>query len=65
MDYAQQHLLNWLQEHTLIKISGLEEAAGIRKDTIRHFLKERRVLVKAQYDLVVDILENYGYSPSK
>jgi hypothetical protein len=62
MEYSQQHLLNWLKEHNLIKIAGLEEEVGLPKDTVRHFVKERRNLQLSHFDLVVNKLKEYGYS---
>ena len=44
MNYDQQHLLSWLNKRPLIKISKLEEISNCPKDTIRHFIKERRNL---------------------
>lgn len=64
LNYEQQHIRTWLQEHQLINISKLEEAANVPKDTIRHFLSERRTIPSTHISKVVDIIMDYGYLPS-
>lgn len=61
MDYEQQYMLNWLKERPLINISKLEELSGCPKDTVRHFLKERRTLSGKQLKAVQEVLYFYGF----
>lgn len=64
MNYDQQHLLSWLNKRPLIKISKLEELSDCPKDTIRHFLKERRELSRKHFKSIENSLSNYGYATS-
>lgn len=63
LNYNQQHIRTWLQKHQLINISKLEEAANVPKDTIRHFLNERRTIPLTHIHKVEDIIMKYGYLP--
>lgn len=63
LNYEQQHIRAWLQEKPLINISKLEAAAAIPKDTIRHFLSERRNIPNAHISKIVTIITDYGYLP--
>ena len=62
MNYDQQHLLSWLNKRPLIKISQLEILAHCPKDTIRHFIKERRNLSEEQFRSIKHVLHTYGYT---
>lgn len=62
MNYDQQHLLSWLKKRPLIKISKLEEISDCPKDTIRHFIKERRNLPEGQFRTIEKVLSTYGYT---
>lgn len=61
MDYRQSHLKSWLSHRKLLKIELLEELAGIPKDTLRHFLKERRELPEIHYQSITACLHDYGF----
>ena len=64
MNYDQQHLLSWLNKRPLIKISKLEEISNCPKDTIRHFIKERRNLSEEHFNNIEKVLITYGYTSS-
>ena len=42
MNYSENHLRNFLLEHPALDISKLETICELPKDTLRHFLKDRR-----------------------
>lgn len=61
MEYEQIHLLNWLKKSHLINIRKLEKASDCPKDTIRHFVKERRSLSNEHLQGVYKALAPYGF----
>lgn len=61
MDYEKQHLRNWLLDHSLIKIAALEIEAELPKDTLTHFINERRGFPEKHYSKLLSILLKYGY----
>lgn len=61
MTYKHSHLLNWLKSHDCISLSCLEKKAYIPKDSLRHFIKERRDLSIKHFDSLENILFDYGY----
>ncbi|MDE3744062.1 hypothetical protein [Maribacter polysaccharolyticus] len=63
MDYKYAHLRKWLLEHQCLSITCLEAKCGITKDTLRHFIKERRDLPGKHYDALERHLSEYGYTP--
>lgn len=65
MDYKQHHLRNWLADHPLISIQGLEALCEIPKDTLRHFMKERRALPERYLGVVTTALLPYGVLEGK
>ena len=62
MTYNQNNLLEWLKTHKLINISKLEEESNIPKDTIRHFINDRRTISNENFEKVIKILYYYGYT---
>ncbi len=63
MLYLYQELLDWLKSHALINISQLEVEANVPKDTIRHFIKDRRDISSLHYESIKDVLYKYGFNP--
>jgi len=63
MNYAEQHLLRWLQGRPLINIRLLERESGVPEGTIRHSISERRALPPKHCKSITKILTEYGYSP--
>ncbi|SEC66807.1 hypothetical protein SAMN04489761_3450 [Tenacibaculum sp. MAR_2009_124] len=61
MTYNQHNLLEWLKTHKLINISRLEEESSIPKDTIRHFVNDRRAISEENFEKVIKVLYSYGY----
>lgn len=61
MSYREQHLRDWLKDHSLISIFALEKEAELPKDTVYHFVKERRGFPEKHYDKLCRILYDYGY----
>lgn len=61
MTYKEHHLRTWLQEHNLLPINALENKAGIPKDTLWQFVKERRGFPDKHYEKIVEILTPYGF----
>lgn len=62
MNYNQLDLLTWLSDRPLINISKLEELSGCPKDSIRHFLKERRNIAEHHFNSIEKVLSSYGYA---
>lgn len=63
LNYEQQHIRTWLENKPLINIRKLEDIAKVPRDTVRHFINERRSLPFVHMDKVVDIVREYGYVP--
>lgn len=61
MNYQENHLRRWLQGHPLISIHALEKEAGLSRDTINHFVNERRGFPDKHYKQLEEILFEYGY----
>lgn len=64
MNYNQKHLRDWLLSRNLIKIAELEKQSDCPKDTIRHFLKERRKITETHFHSIENVLMSYGYTAS-
>lgn len=63
MNYAEQHLLRWLQDKPLINIRLLERESGVPEGTIQHSINERRALPAKHIESISKILNEYGYKP--
>ncbi len=63
MTYSHYHLLDWLRNHTCINLSELSKQAGVPKDSLRHFVKERRNISEDNRLKIEQILIEYGYKP--
>lgn len=63
MDYKQQHLKKYFEERPAINVTDIEQAVEIPKDTIRHFLKERRNIPQKYFSEIENELVKYGYQP--
>lgn len=63
MNYGQHHLRDWLISKSLINIVELEKKSNCPKDSIRHFLKERRNLAGHHFTSIESVLTSYGYTP--
>ncbi|HZJ19891.1 MAG TPA: hypothetical protein VFD35_06005 [Pricia sp.] len=64
MDYKQHGLRAWLIAHDLISVSALEDKAGIPRDTLRHFKKDRMAVPQKHIENLEKVLFDYGYRPS-
>lgn len=61
MTYENLYLKNWLTERTALNLSQLEKDSGVTKDSLRHFLKDRRPLSGDNLQkLKIEILK-YGF----
>tara|TARA_R110000868_G_scaffold410679_3_gene699715 strand:- start:7 stop:210 length:204 start_codon:yes stop_codon:yes gene_type:complete len=63
MDYTLNHLRNFLLKHEALDISKLEVLCELPKDTIRHFLKDRRGVPLKHVERLENELLSYGYVP--
>lgn len=63
MNYAEQHLLRWLQDRPLINIRLLERESGVPEGTIQHSISERRALPAKHFKSISKILTDYGFTP--
>lgn len=63
MNYNQHHLREWLIGKSLINIAELEKQSNCPKDTIRHFLKNRRNIAEPHFTAIENVLTGYGYIP--
>ena len=63
MNYSENHLRNFLLEHPALDISKLETICELPKDTLRHFLKDRRGIPDKHIESVEMELLRYGYNP--
>ena len=63
MNYSENHLRNFLLEHPALDISKLETLCELPKDTLRHFLKDRRGIPEKHIQSVEKELLKYGYTP--
>ncbi|NKI28175.1 hypothetical protein HCG49_16595 [Arenibacter sp. 6A1] len=61
MDYKYIPLRNWLLERDALSIRKLEVNCGIPKDTLRHFLSERRDFPEKHYRSLLKELVKYGF----
>jgi hypothetical protein len=62
MEYSDNHLRNFLLEHPALDISKLETICDLPKDTLRHFIKDRRgIPIKHIQNIEKELLQ-YGYS---
>ena len=61
MDYQQHQLLRWLREHPCLSISCLEIKAELPKDTLRHFVNERRAIPEKYFKKILNTVADYGY----
>jgi hemerythrin len=62
MNYDQHHLRDWLISKSLINITELEKQSNCPKDTIRHFLKDRRNIADNHFTSIESVLTSYGYT---
>jgi hypothetical protein len=65
LSYDQLHLKTFLLEHPAISVLQIESICGLPKDTLRHFLKERRNIPAKYFDTVSDELMKYGFVPMR
>lgn len=63
MDYRQNHIHKFLLEHPAIGITQLEMICKVPTGTIRHFLKNRRVIPGKYVDTLEQNLADYGFKP--
>ncbi|WP_143150529.1 hypothetical protein [Arenibacter nanhaiticus] len=61
MDYKYIPLRDWLLERDALSIRKLEDNCGIPKDTLRHFLNERRNFPEKHYRSLLKELVKYGF----
>lgn len=61
MTYENLHLKNWFSTKTALNLSQLEKDAGITKDCIRHFIKERRTLSEENLKKLKLEISKYGF----
>lgn len=61
--YEQQHLRVFLLDHPAINKSKIETLCNVPRDTLRHFLKERRNLPLKYFNSIRDELMKYGFIP--
>lgn len=63
MNYNLQHIRRWFEEHPAISTSKIEMLCEIPKDTLRHFIKDRREIPEKFISKLQKELANYGYKP--
>ena len=63
LDYRQNHIRSFLKEHPAIGITQIEGICKLPKDTMRHFMKNRRSLPEKYLETVEVELSNYGFTP--
>lgn len=63
VNYNQKHLRDFLVSHPAINISFIESLCKLPKDTLRHFLKDRRNIPLKSFSSVETSLIDYGYKP--
>lgn len=63
LSYKEHHLQNFLKSHPAINVSQIEIDADVPKDTLRHFVKNRRKLPIKYFEAFEEVLSNYGYVP--
>lgn len=61
-NYNQQHLRQFLLSRPAISISFIENLCKLPKDTLRHFLKDRRNIPLKFFGTVEKNLLDYGYT---
>lgn len=61
--YSQQHLKNFLISHPAIRLHYIESECEMPKNTLHHFVKERRNLPLKHFEVLEEELSNYGYTP--
>lgn len=61
MLYEDNYLRNWFLERPALKISLIEENSEIPKDSLRHFLKDRRPITKENLIKLKKEIVKYGY----
>ena len=61
MRNEENNLRIWLREHPLISIYALEKEAELPRDTLNHFINQRRGFPQKHYDKLITILYGYGY----
>lgn len=63
LNYKEHHLQNFLKKHPAINVTQIEIDANVPKDTLRHFVKNRRSLPVKYFESIEKVLSNYGYIP--
>ena len=63
MDYSLNHLRNYFLEHPAIDLAKIGNACSLPKDTLRHFVKDRRGLANKHIGKLERELLKYGYIP--
>lgn len=63
MDYSLNHLRNYFLEHPAIDLARIEDACSLPKDTLRHFVKDRRGVASKHIRKLESELFKYGYIP--
>ncbi|WP_157943809.1 MULTISPECIES: hypothetical protein [Arenibacter] len=61
MDYKFVPLRNWLLEREALSIRKLEDNCEMPRDTLRHFLNERRNFPEKHYESLLKELAKYGF----
>jgi hypothetical protein len=61
MDYKYTTLRNWLLERDALSIRKLEDNCEMPRDTLRHFLNERRNFPEKHYGPLLEELVKYGF----
>jgi hypothetical protein len=63
LDYNLQHLRNFFLDRSALDVANVENECKLPKDTLRHFIKERRGLAVKHIEKVEGYLLKYGYIP--
>ena len=61
LEQEQEQLFKWLKERKAIKISVIESASKVPKDTLRHFIKKKRRIPLNHFNNALNELKRYGY----
>lgn len=61
LGHEQEQLFKWLKERKAIKISVIESASKVPKDTLRHFIKRKRRIPLNHFNNALNELKRYGY----
>lgn len=61
MNYKENHLLNWFNDHPCINISCVEKHCSIKPRNLNYFVKKKRRLGVDEFNRIENYLLNYGY----